>query len=178
MTEEPMVDKLERLEREATGAPWNVQNTTACYDVIQGGDRTTDSRYIAMMGVDYDPNTGESIPPHADADAALIVAMRNALPALLSQLREQRERADDAERKVERAHQTLWDHAHAVIEQRTRALAAERTVREQREVIEAAMKDHARFHSYVGNEDDVLIPVPCTICDALAALAPNTEGEG
>ena len=49
-------------------------------------------------------------------------------------------------------------------------------LREQREVIEEAMKDHVRFHSYVGNEDGVLIPVPCTICDAaLAALSPVAD---
>ena len=75
----------------ATPRPWNVQNTTACYDVIQGGDRTTDSRYIAMMGVDYDPNDGESFPPHHDADAALIVAAVNAYERLLEIERAARE---------------------------------------------------------------------------------------
>ena len=78
-----MSPDLNALLDAATPGPWNVQNTTACYDVIQGGDRTTDSRYIAMMGVDYDPNDGESFPPHHDADAALIVAAVNALPRLL-----------------------------------------------------------------------------------------------
>ena len=159
---EPMIDKLERLEREATGAPWNVQNTTACYDVIQGGDRTTDSRYIAMMGVDYDPNTGESIPPHADADAALIVAMRNALPALLSQLREQRE--------LLRVNQDAHKKCDVLIDELGRQLAAaERTVREQREALERIMAIPHQLHH--PNWSDM-----CAVCIALAALAPDTGG--
>ena len=173
MTEEPMVDKLERLEREATGAPWNVQNTTACYDVIQGGDRTTDSRYIAMMGVDYDPNTGESIPPHADADAALIVAMRNALPALLSQLREQRERADELEHHVDALTQDRNLYVQKWTETDLARLAAERTVREQREALERIV---ARIETETGLDEDDCISTVHRI--AIAALAPNTEGEG
>jgi hypothetical protein len=67
MTDEPMIDKLERLEREATETPW-----------------------------EHDGKSQLLCPPN---DATLIVAMRNALPALLSQLREQREALEQAEKE-------------------------------------------------------------------------------
>ena len=118
------------------------------------------------------------------------------IAALLSQLREQRDRTsfwetlhDERVESLEAERDTWRQRAEEAEEcivwvkcddpEHERLAAAERTVREQREVIEAAMKDHARFHSYVGNEDGVLIPVPCTICIAArASLPPNTEEDG
>ena len=100
-------------------------------------------------------------------DAALIVAMRNALPALLSQLRGQRERAD------------YWQRLHAVLnessdrlgpelmEANLRTLAAERTVREQREALE-------RIREYCGDRVGYQY-----IVAIIADLdTKNTEGEG
>ena len=150
MTDEPMVDRLERepCENFPEGSKWsclNADHSDAPWDV------------------------GEWCHPCVRADA---------IDALLSQLREQRDRADHWRQRAEEAEECIvWvkcdDPEHE------RLAAAERTVREQREVIEAAMKDHARFHSYVGNEDGVLIPVPCTICIAArASLPPNTEEDG
>ena len=79
MTDEPIIDKLERLEREATEGPWGFCDTS---------DRRGHEGEFRAPG----PLNGFMLvgPWTNPADAALIVAMRNALPALLSQLREQR----------------------------------------------------------------------------------------
>lgn len=95
VTDEPMVERLERLEREATPGPWAISDYTTVTDE-------------SSWGVHINSDAGGPVACWSDkewdfacyddsiaADAALIVAMRNALPALLSQLREQRERADD-----------------------------------------------------------------------------------
>ena len=94
---------------------------------------------------------------------------------LLSQLREQEERAERAEAEAS-------DYENLANRAQTRAAAAERTVREQREVIEAA-KDAVT---------DAIKPGRFVYCDNLArcqcstarlfrsvaALTPDTEGEG
>lgn len=73
------LDELERLEREATPGPWE---TTA--DPLSGVPA-------------FVKTPGELIAADAPADAALIVAARNALPALLVELRALREVAKVAE---------------------------------------------------------------------------------
>ena len=91
MTQEPIIDKLERLEREATAAPWEQFDID---DDTHDGPRWS---VEAMIQGQRPLRPGATKWQQSAADAALIVAMRNALPALLSQLREQREQWSDAE---------------------------------------------------------------------------------
>ena len=143
MTDEPMVERLERepCENFPEGSKWsclNADHLDAPWDV------------------------GEWCHPCVRADA---------IDALLSQLREQRERADHWRQRAEEAEECIvWvkcdDPEHE------RLAAAERTVREQREALE-------RIVRYA---DDLDIPWTPEVDHlhriALAALAPDTEGEG
>ena len=171
-----MVERLEALEAVATCRPWEVYETQGGEYGIRGGPLCSEG--CCQDIIVYD---GPS-----EADASLIVAMRNALPALLFQLREQRERADELQKS--------WDtqikmYAEARIqlhaarfrfsEQGVRLAAAERTVREQREALEriaagcnapGVQSKHDRTLGPCGFHESQSI--------ALAALAPDTEGEG
>ena len=123
---------------------------------------------------------GNAIVPH-QASAAwghlLIVAMRNDLPSLLSQLREQRE--------TEAWHCTVEGRTTPcgtcdgcrwhISSLRAALAAAERTVREQRRVIEVADQFIRACDSGVIGAD---VAGERELRSALAALAPNTEGEG
>lgn len=69
------MDRVEEIRGRlaaATPGPWWVQITTACYSVIQGGDRTNDGCYIAMMGYDYIDDRDWNDYPNSKADAELI----------------------------------------------------------------------------------------------------------
>ena len=178
MTDEPMVERLERLEREATPGPWRWEGL---------GDHGFPQR---VYGRNADPSDGtyplvvmESYWGDADTpppDTELIVAMRNAFPALLSQLREQEEReqlAVDTAYDAGRTSMETW-----AVECCARADAAERTVREQREVIEAA-KDAVTDAIEPGRfiYCDNLARCQCStarLFRSVAALAPDTEGNG
>ena len=153
--DEPIIDKLERLEREATPGPWKISDKTPVVVVIPGG---------GANGNDWQFDAGDRYPDVHNA--SLIVASRNALPALLSQLREQRERAAEVE-----------PLRRYLAREQERLTAAERTIREQREFIEAASKfreKHERFHPdhwCATNHSRGR----CDSCDFCAALAPDTE---
>ena len=134
-----------------------------------------------------DARVGRTLDPSYD-DArwlATIDRLTRERDALLSQLREQRERADKYERFFRASDANLGTTQAAYAHEVLRADAAERTVREQREALERI----AGFGGYCtrtpspcrvslpGDIDD-WCPL-CQIADlALAALAPNTEGEG
>ena len=144
VTQEPIIDKLERLEREATPGEWGVN--------VEGPATWIDR-------ADHAVTVGQTL---RTPDAALIVAMRNALPALLSQLREQRE--------LLRVNQDAHKKCDVLIDELGRQLAAaERTVREQREALERIMAIPHQLHH--PNWSDM-----CAVCIALAALAPDTGG--
>ena len=115
------LEELERLEREATPGKWQDGTATCCPD---------------MGWVDGPRGKGRVCPTHEGgkrthtldaADAALIAAARNALPALLARVREL-----EAERD---RYAKLHSEAEAQIECRS-AMAAE--LRALREVAEAA----------------------------------------
>lgn len=109
LADELMVERLERLERDATPGPWRWEGL---------GDHGYPQR---VYGRNADPSDGtypvvvmESYWGDADTpppDTELIVAMRNALPALLSQLREQRDRT------------SFWETLH---DERVESLETER----------------------------------------------------
>ena len=99
------------------------------------------------------------------------------IDALLSQLREQRERAERAEAQ---AYEWQWQFGQSckTVELQTNMrFAAERTVREQREVLERIGVEFDADHPDKCPDTDG----PCLTCiasavdDALAALAPNTS---
>ena len=80
MTDEPMIERLERLEAAATPGPWEVEPETedgSFLAVIADADAEFGG-YTICQSMEDEPN------------AALIVAMRNALPSLLSELKEAR----------------------------------------------------------------------------------------
>jgi hypothetical protein len=54
--------------------------------VIEGGERTSDSVYIAMMGMDYDENGDWHDAPNCRADADFIAHAREDVPHLLSRI--------------------------------------------------------------------------------------------
>ena len=110
MTDEPMVERLEALEAAATPGPWE-----SFVDFGNQESHVRTPKWSVSLGL-----------AARTADTELIVAMRNDLPALLSQLREQRERAD----REERIRLALGvDKGHL-----------ENTVREQREALESIVK--------------------------------------
>ena len=80
VTDEPMVERMEALEAVATCRPWEVYETQGDEYGIRGGPLCSEG--CCQDIIVYD---GPS-----EADANFIVATRNALPTLLSQLREQR----------------------------------------------------------------------------------------
>ena len=49
------LDAIRERLAAATPGPWYVQSTTACFLNVQGGDRNSDSLYLAQMG--YEPPT-------------------------------------------------------------------------------------------------------------------------
>ena len=120
--------------------------------------------------------------PRTDSEKA-----RETIDALRSQLREQRERADEWKAKARTAYAdgmtaanalTQWDHDIL----NARLDAAERTVREQRDVIEAAQELVNVWDRQAGNTAlvrtvNMVAPVH-GIRQAIAALAPDTEREG
>ena len=104
MTDEPIIDKLERLERGATPGPWHFTDTS---------DRRGHKGELRQVG----PQNGFALvgPWTNDADLPLIVAMRNAIPSLLSQLREQREALESiANPYVLDAEAQTWIAQHAL----------------------------------------------------------------
>ena len=78
------LDELERLESAATCGPWLAAAGAAGTDAISGTDRDADGLWNVWLADNVIPQ-----------DAALIVALRNALPSLLACARLVREIADD-----------------------------------------------------------------------------------
>jgi hypothetical protein len=73
--------------------------------VIEGGDRTSDSRYLAMMGYDYPPDEpfSEHIDyPNSKADARFIAAAITLVPELVDAITERDERIAELEAGIER----------------------------------------------------------------------------
>ena len=85
MSEEPMVERLEQLEAAATPGPWKISDKTPVVVVVPGA---------GANGHDWQFDSGDRA--GITHNAELIVTMRNDLPALLSQLREQRAVVDAA----------------------------------------------------------------------------------
>ena len=120
------LDAIEARAEAATPGPWHTQVTTACFDVIQGGDRHTDNRYISMMGVDSDPDGDFRDYSESNADADFIAYARTDIPALVAELRAAREVVEAAQ-----ANADTWDehyHQRPVDRNLVAALAAYRTV--------------------------------------------------
>ena len=92
----------------ATPGPWWHQVTTACYDVIEGGERTSDSDYIAMMGTDYDGHDTRDA-PNVQADSEFIAHARSDIPTLLAAL-------EASERENERLREALNELANLAAE--------------------------------------------------------------
>ena len=119
------------------------------------------------------PDTADYHYPH-DADAALIVAMRNDIPALLSQLREQRERADHWRQRAEEAEECIvWVKCDDPEHERLAALATENQA--MRGYVVAALRELGipgpNYPAPVANAVDLLNL-------ALASLPPVApEGE-
>ena len=153
MTDEPMVERLTALEAAATPGPWEV--VFDYLDARPGIEAPTVGFSVVIYGSPDDPT--DEVGVQKMEDAALIVAMRNDLPSLLSQLREQRDRASLAEIERDTAQAQVrakqsWidgmkvdydalndeahDHAHSAAIAEAKLAAAERTVREQREALE------------------------------------------
>jgi hypothetical protein len=102
-----MIERLERLERGATPGPWEVMFDYL--DARPGIEAPTVGFSVVIYGSPDDPT--DEVGVQKMEDAALIVAMRNDLPALLSQLREQRDRT------------SFWETLH---DERVESLEAER----------------------------------------------------
>ena len=178
VTKEPIINKLERLEREATPGPeplseLAVLEAAATPEPWVVLNETEDGAFLAVCHIEPDDPWDVCCTIEHPPDAALIVAMRNALPSLISQLREQRERADELEHHVDALTQDRNLYVQKWTETDLARLAAERTVREQREALERIV---ARIETETGLDEDDCISTVHRI--AIAALAPNTEGEG
>ncbi len=79
-----MSDELERLDREASAAPWHAEKT----------DRYGLTDYCWEVKAGLRETVAESL---KEADARLIVALRNALPDLIAELRQWRNEQAAAE---------------------------------------------------------------------------------
>jgi hypothetical protein len=153
-----MVERLTALEAAATPGPWE-----SFVDFGNQESHVRTPKWSASLGL-----------AARTADAALIVAMRNDLPALLSQLREQRE--------LLRVNQDAHKKCDVLMAELGRQLtAAERTVREQREALAVLGRIASYDPRWVGmhvNDAPGRAKIIAMAYDAIAALAPNTEGEG
>jgi hypothetical protein len=85
------LESLEKLLAEATAGPWRTTTSCAAYEYcsVEGPEWT-----VCQVIYDDDrrPVQGEDDDGKAIADARLIVALRNAAPELLAELKELRER--------------------------------------------------------------------------------------
>ena len=166
---EPIIDKLERLEREATPGEWSYRSTSN-----PKMDRSDDDKpvwRIERFWPDGRPVTG---PGFTKADCDFICEVRSALPAILSRLREQRELWDDAEDRATRLGEEHFDIG-------LRLLAAERTVREQGKALRAAerlMLDALWVKNIAEADYGMVCYELGQSIDKFRALAPDTEEEG
>ena len=188
-----MVERLERLEREATAAPWEVMFGHLC--THPGIEAPTVRFSVVVYGSPDDPT--DEVGVQKMEDAALIVAMRNDLPTLLSQLREREERVQELEDllldmasyigsdvfiRASNAHDMNVKCAQLT----TELAAAERTVREQREALETIAERpcvlifnpvYPTCEALMAKSDAWSLCPTCIARQALAALAPDTEPE-
>lgn len=92
------LDEIEKRLVGTTKAPWYIQYTTTSDTIIQGGERHTDSCYLAMMGVDYEPNDREMSPrdyPEHEFDAELMANSRVDVERMAKALRIAVKRLED-----------------------------------------------------------------------------------
>lgn len=117
------LDALEALLAQATPAPWTHFPDVAADDAANSEARVCYTRdgatcewCVALAGATDDAGawTPETL-ARWHADAALIAAMRNALPALIARVRKAEARADAAEKEAERLRgYTVHRHAQDV----------------------------------------------------------------
>lgn len=88
------LDKLERLEREATPGQWHWKHN----DIVQRDEAGKFVADVAGMYCDLDgyPHWGSD----NEANTELIVVLRNAAPALFAELRAARERIAELEEHI------------------------------------------------------------------------------
>ena len=90
------LDELEKLEQAATMGPWKLESECETSDddhQFYGLDKGDYPRWLLIEGMHWSFFWDEADEKHYDTsarDAALIVAARNALPALIAELRELR----------------------------------------------------------------------------------------
>src|SRR5690625_4447915 len=86
------LDKLERLEREATPGPWHWKHN----DIVQ---RDEAGKFVAdVAGMYYDDDGYPNWGADNAANTELIIALRNAAPGLIAELRSARKRIAELER--------------------------------------------------------------------------------
>ena len=124
----------------------------------------------------------DELDAQVDAQVTMLSNMVDANVAAEHTVRELRERADELERELDAIPQSVVDAANEISAINHRLILAEHTVREQREVIEAAQELVNVWDRQAGNTAlvrtvNMVAPVH-GIRQAIAALAPNTEGEG
>lgn len=159
------LDELRRLDSEATKGPWEYDPASANQSIPNlehaGSIRETDGHYwIAMMEIDG---------PRPKADAALIVALRDALPGLL-------ETIDELHRDMEQVSlgaKEARERQDAEIERLTADL-------NQTGALYNAMSDEAaalrKALERVAASSTWLQAVEIALC-ALAPAAPTQQGE-
>lgn len=90
------LDKLERLEREATPGPWNLKGRiTGCYNIFATGIIDFSGGLEAVPGLSICRISELSRDGESDLD--LLIALRNAAPALIAELRAARKRLAELE---------------------------------------------------------------------------------
>ncbi len=102
-----ILGRLAELQRAATPGPWSfAQEGRGQYDLLSGDD---------ALGTLWHERPGA-----AEADAALVCALRNALPELLALMERCRAAESEAERlrSEARLHAGPWPHAAQAIEER------------------------------------------------------------
>jgi hypothetical protein len=99
------IDELERLERAATRAPWKVAQWVGRRVIEPTRARYPQTQYVCTAGGVIDQVGGDQ-----DANAALIAAARNALPALLRAIKAGRECADDLESVLRARYEGTLDY--------------------------------------------------------------------
>ena len=163
------LDELARLEREATPGPWNAEVGS---DDESADWRAVGPRCVPPAGSDgraeVDGEQGCAQEQQAQRDAALIAAMRNALPELLRIARWHAEHPWDAA-----VGKQLLDAARAALAAMTeRAERAEANYRDLVEELRAEKAAHAAHHSH---DNDALTAARAEV-ERLRGLVRELDG--
>lgn len=176
------LDKLERLEREATPGPWAGGNAFDVFTDDDAARRGEPGTHIAHT----DPSQDKEF-DKGRADRDLIVALRNAAPAMVRELRTLRTRVVELEEENERLRAKLedidrigrdalrkgghptpddWDAAYAIGWLEARNDREFRVTQAQREaaIYGAAWAENARFYNA-----KIIDPVECAAAASEAA---------